>query len=418
MSSVVRNRAVPTLKPQLFEILTEEYRSLPLPGVGPKAKLGECFVRVTDLPNFDEWLDVNPRVPKRNAKEVLTGPTVAGIRNTLLEAPQDMILKNLGIYLLVDSAEHERRQTGGNVLRVSMSDPNRHGLANGGHTYAVIRDTVENPEMADLSQAYVRLHVFQGIPEDKVSQMAEGLNRSRQVDDPSLMNLGGLFDSIKSAMKGKTGCDKISYRQGEAGEVYVTEVLMALELFNCERFDRERHPYGLYRYQKKMLEMFTHDSQPESGNPMNVLIQRLPEILVLADQIRKEVPAAARKCCNFELGRMKPDPKKKVRAGSEKHKNTPLHFLGETMDYRIPNGWLYPMLAAFRANVEWDLKKKVFDWKIPLDELLPAVIGDLVRVCVTEHRDNQEKPEDVGVKASVYSQCFDKVELYLLRRAV
>ena len=149
---------------------------------------------------------------------------------------------------------------------------------------------------------------------------------------------------------------------------------------------------------------------------MQLLIPRLPEILVLSDKIRMAVPEAAKKGCGFELSRMKPDSKKKERAGSEKHKNTPLYFLNDTMDYRIPTGWLLPMLAAFRANVRWNLDEQIFEWKVPLDELLPAVIADLVRVCVIEHRDNGEKPEDVGMKASVYSQCYDKVELYLLRQ--
>ena len=55
-----------------------------------------------------------------------------------------------------------------------------------------------------------------------------------------------------------------------------------------------------------------------------------------------------------------------------------------------------PMLAGIRANVEWDLEKKIFEWRIPLDELLSGVIDDLVRVCVTEHRDNNMRPEWVG----------------------
>ena len=75
-----------------------------------------------------------------------------------------------------------------------------------------------------------------------------------------------------------------------------------------------------------------------------------------------------------------------------------------------------PMLAGIRANVEWDLEKKIFEWRIPLDELLSGVIDDLVRVCVTEHRDNNMRPEWVGNRESSYRQCYDKVLLYLAKR--
>ena len=38
----------------------------------------------------------------------------------------------------------------------------------------------------------------------------------------------------------------------------------------------------------------------------------------------------------------------------------------------------------------------------------------LVRVCVTEHRDNNLQPDKVGKRESTYVQCYDKVLLYLL----
>ena len=403
--------------PKTFEIPADEFRSQPIPGLS-RTKVGSCFIRVTDVPNLDDWLRVNPRVPKRNAKDVLVGQPVKGIIETLKEAPEDMALKNLGLYLLVETAEHERRSGGNHVLKMTLSDPARHGLANGGHTYAAIRQCVDSQDdaLADLRDAYVRLHIYQGIPVEMVAEMAEGLNRSKQVDDPSLMNLKGLFDGVKNVMQGRPGADQIYYNQGAVGEYYAPELLLYLELFNRDRFSDSRHPNGLYRQQKRMLEMFSEDVELRPS-PMDLLIPRLPEIMVLSDSIRRSIPAAAKKSCGFEMGRMKPHPNKKERSGSDKNKNTPLYFINDTMSCRVPNGWLLPMLAAFRANVRWNLDDSVFEWIAPLDEVLEATIGDLVRVCVVEHRENGQKPEDIGKKASAYSQCYDKVALYLLRRS-
>lgn len=72
------------------------------------------------------------------------------------------------------------------------------------------------------------------------------------------------------------------------------------------------------------------------------------------------------------------------------------------------------MLASFRANVRWDLAAGVFEWIVPLGELVPRVIDRLVAVCIAEHRDAGQKPDKVGKTESAYSQCYDKVQLNLL----
>ena len=96
-------------------------------------------------------------------------------------------------------------------------------------------------------------------------------------------------------------------------------------------------------------------------------------------------------------------------------RNVPLPFLGKHMMYHVPNGWVYPMLAAFRANADWNINERRFEWKRPLSELVPQVIDDLVGVCVTEHRDNNLQPDKVGKRESTYVQCYDKLLLHLLQ---
>lgn len=402
--------------PYTFTIATDEFRRLPIPGLPPGARVGDCFVRVTALPDrLSDFMKVNPRVPTRKQNGVLSGPVVKGIRETLTENPEDMAIKNQGIYLLADSAEFERGTGGSGKLQITLADADRHGLVNGGHTFATIRDTIESVEDSDddvtrasLSRAYVRLHILEGLEPDKVAEIAEGLNRSKQVDDPSLAALQGHFDAIRAIMKGKHGADSIAYNQGGPGDIYVTEILVALEMFNRERFDNKRHPHYLLSRSKSALDFYQKDLDSRPC-PVDILVPKLPEILELSDMIKQQTPAAAKRV-NFEFGRLKLS--KKLRAGSERNKNNVLlPFLNAHMDYRVPNGWVYPMLAAFRANADWDLAKRKFEWKVPLRELVPQVIDDLVRVCVTEHRDN---PDKVGKRESPYVQCYDKVHLHLL----
>src|SRR5262245_28782351 len=211
-----------------FTIPAEEFRSLPVPGYDG-AKIGTCFAKVTDLPpGLSDFMKVNPRVPKRNAKGVLSGPVPKAILETLRESPEEMALKNVGIYILADTVEHAREKGGAGVLTLTLTDQQKQGIVNGGHTFAAILeavDTADEDQTAALQQAFVRLHLLQGVPHDMVAEIAEGLNRSKQVQDPSLENLRGHFDEIKKAMAGHVGHDAIAYHEGADGDVFCAEVL-------------------------------------------------------------------------------------------------------------------------------------------------------------------------------------------------
>lgn len=398
-------------EPLRLQLPVDAFRSLPIPGVA-NARLGTCFVRVVDLPStLDRFMEINPRVPSRSKAGVLSGPVAKGILETLREQPEEMVLKNQGIYLLVQSFEFavltaDDREPKAVILH--LTNIGKHGIINGGHTYAAIREAVETAspeELEELKRAYVRLNIFQGVDEDWVPEIAEGLNRSKQVDDPSLVNLQGDFDAIRKVMKGKPGESAISYHQGDAGDVYISEVLVYLEMFNRLRFNDKKHPNSLYNRQGLGLRYFSEDMQ-ENPKHVQMLIHRLPEIVKLADQIRLLVPTAATRN-HLQFGRIKVGSE---RAGSARPSNIPLPFIDKTTAYRVPNGWVYPMLAAFRANMYDD-----GNWRMPIDDILPAVIDDLARVCVVEHRDNNMRPELIGKRESAYSACYLRVQLFLAK---
>lgn len=399
--------------PLIFKVPTDHYRALPIPGI--HAKVGDCFVKVTDLPQeLENFMNVNPRVPSRSKKGVLSGPVIKGIQDTLSDDPENMAIKNQGVYLLVDSANFKKETGGNGFLTITMSNSDLHGVVNGGHTFAAIQDAIENSdedEKVNLDRAFVRLHVLQNIEKDKVPEIAEGLNRSKQVDDPSLENLRGHFEKIKRVMKDKQGSDQIAYNMGASGSVYISEVLVFLEMFNCDRFDAKKHPHNLFSRTKTALQFFELDME-KKPSPVNPVLPHLPEILELADKICLLTPQKAKEGIGFQFGRL---GKGKNRAGSRVHKDTLLPFLGKKTSYKVPRGWLYPMLSAFRANVNWNIKEGLFTWYKPLDDLLDEVMPDLLEVCVAEHRDNNLKPDMVGKRESSYRQCYDKILLNLLR---
>jgi hypothetical protein len=381
------------------------YHEGKIPGL-ENAKLGVCFVRAIDVPAaLDDFMEVNPRVPSRGKTGVLTGPVAKGILETLREAPHDMAIKNQGIYLLTESVNIKN-----GTATVTLSSKGKHGIVNGGHTYAAIREAVQNAESEEttsLADAWVRFNIYQDVPPEAVAEMAEGLNRSRQVDDPSLANLQGEFDIIRKAMKGKAGADQIAYHQGDAGEYYISEILVYLEMFNTERFNAHRHPNGLYNRQSLAIKYFLEDLE-HNKSFIRALVEKLPDILELGDLIRKEIPEAARRS-KFKFGMAKLEGG--ARAGGKSSKGMDLPFLGEHSPYRVPNGWVYPILSAFRANLNPDMS-----WKLAPKQLLAATIDDLAAICVSEYKQSSGRPELLGKRDSAYSRCFTTLQLELARK--
>lgn len=382
------------------------YHEGKIPGL-QEAKLGVCFVRAIDVPAaLDDFMEVNPRVPSRTKAGVLTGPVAKGILETLRETPKDMAIKNQGIYLLAEDIVVKN-----GTATVTLSSKGKHGIVNGGHTYAAIREAVqqaEGEEAKALSEAWVRFNIYQDVPPEAVAEMAEGLNRSRQVDDPSLANLQGEFDIIRKAMKGKPGADKIAYHQGDAGDYYISEILVYLEMFNTERFNAHRHPNGLYNRQSLAIKYFLEDIETNKAYTRG-LVEKLPDILELGDLIRREVPEAARRS-GFKFGMAKLG-EGGARAGGKTSKGMDLPFLGEHMDYRVPNGWVYPILAAFRANLNPDM-----NWRVPPKKLLGECIDDLAAICVSEYKQSSGRPELMGKRDSAYSRCFTTLQLALAKK--
>lgn len=406
----------PFKKGLVIDVPIKDFRTLPIPGVDSNAKVGLCYISILDLPEtLDAFLELNPRIPSRNKKGSLSGPVVKGIMHTLKESPQMMVLKNQGIYLLVDNMEFSKREGELGTLKLSLSDPKSNGIINGGHTYSAIREAIESSteeELQVLQDAYVPLHILQGIDKDLIPEIAEGLNRSKQVDDPSLFNLQGDFDIIQKSLRGVKGAESIAYHQGDEGDTYISDVLAYLAMFNIMRFSDNKQPNNLYHKLSLGLRYYREDMRTNKDY-MRALIAKLPDILWLRDSIKKAIPAAA-KNNNFQFGRIKLGGQE--RAGGVSSVGSKLPFLGEETPYKVPNGWLYPILSAFRANIDWDPENKIISWKAPLNHILPDIIDELTGVCVAEHKNNNAKPEFVGKKESGYNQCYAKVQLYLAKK--
>jgi hypothetical protein len=364
-----------------------------------------------------DWMKVNPRIPLKDKHDHLKGPVAQAIMNTLREEPETFALKNQGIYLLAKTVAFEKAEGGGGVVTVIFEDEDKHGLMNGGHTFLSIDTVDDERDQNEPWDAYVRVHVFEGIDEALITDLAEGLNRSMQVDNPSLENLRGSFDEIKTQMEKKQGHEQIAYRQGELGEIDVQQVLTYMGVLDLKEFSDDnkplKHPHTLFGQPKAVLQKFTVDTKGTDSS-FDRIVTHVHEILVLADEIQKQGAEQT------VLAKLKiTNAKKGNRTRSPKNKKRPAHFAGGTIDGAFPLGWVLPMLAAFRANVSksaWNKGK--FQWTTDPFDLLEATIEEMAEIIRDEHVDNKKKPAEVGRKVAAYRACYGVVTTELARRGL
>lgn len=389
---------------------------VPFNGAIGNAKLATCFVRVEDVPeDLESWMSINPRIPRLNKKGALSGVVARQIVQTLKEQPEKFAIKNQGIYLIVEETEFTKEKGGQGVVTLKLTDASRHGLVNGGHTFFAIREVAEDDEHPDPWDAYVRLHILaiEGLDSDIIADIAEGLNRSLQVDNSSIENLQGSFDVIKEALKGKPGSDQIAYRMGDTGEIDIEQVLTYLALLNVDLFpDRKTHPHTIFGKPKAVLDTFIKDKENESP-VFNRLVPHVHEILVLVDRIQQ---SAAPKF----PGKLKvTNTKKNNRVRSRKNQDRKAYFAGGIINGYLHLGWIYPMVAAFRANISraaWQQGK--LEWLVEPEELLEATIDEMAGIVRKENEDNNGKPAEVGRKEAAYRGCYGVMVIELAQRGI
>jgi len=222
----------------------------------------------------------------------------------------------------------------------------------------------------------------------------------------SLENLRDHFAPLQAAMRNEPYADKIAYKMNEAKPIDIREVLYYLAVFDGETYNGNRHPVALFGRKEGIVREFARQAEkPSKKNPFAILTSRAPDILRLRDLIEK-------RALELNIGRYKANRKARVR--SESHRENRLHFLDESANGKIPLGWIMPMLAAFRANVNWNQPAGTFSWIVPLDELVDVAIERLVGGIIEVHEQENSRPEYVGRNSIAWRMSYTTVSQAIL----
>src|SRR5206468_1430156 len=212
--------------------------------------------------------------------------------------PASFHLKNRGITYLCDRFEYDNAKK---LIRITIpdfgdnddvdgNDP-RFGIADGGHTYEVIRQTVarlnELSEQDGWKEPFVRVHFLAGgsIGSGEVEQVVEALNTSSQVQQYTLDEYQNRFEELKSALR-ESGFDVslVAFRENEDKEWDVREIVQRMACFIKERW-KTVQPTGMYRSKGRALDLFTSDDTREEFRKLYAVIT---EVITLPEFIQAE----------------------------------------------------------------------------------------------------------------------------------
>jgi hypothetical protein len=287
---------------------------------------------------------------------------------------------------------------------MTLDDTRLHGVVDGGHTLDAILEVQQQPP--EKWPAYVFIKVITGVEADQIAEIAGGLNTSQQVDLKSLENLRDHFDELQRVIEDEPYAKSIAYRMNADLPVDVREILYYLAVFDCSQYDEKKHPVALFGRKEGIVRRFAEQAaNTDKGDSFKILISKAPEILRLRDEIEK-------RALDLGVGQYKAGKTDRIRSAS--NRENPLIFLNTTVNGKIPLGWIMPLLAGFRANVDWNNPKGSFSWIVPLEELLNRCMEQLVLGIKEVHTQENSRPEYVGRNALAWRISYNTVSQAIL----
>ncbi len=364
-----------------------------------------AVMKAKDLPEeFESWREINPRDPKT------TSGVAKRIAESLQNQPECFLFRNRGLTLLSENVTFNNES---NLVSIEFSDKSMHGLLDGGHTYAVIRDAFDSlaedeKEESNLNNAYVKIEILEGITsKEETTEIVGARNTSTQVKDQSLANLLQHFDKIKEVLANEPYADRIAYKEtelnldGSQKDIDIKEILSYLICFDREGFGDNTHPVIAYSGKSSVLK---YADAEQNRNRLQKYLPLLPEILMLRDEIYEQMPTT----WNDEGGRFG----KLEGVNVKSQDSVELPFKNARTNYVIPNSFIYPILASMRALVE--VNDDECKWKVSPVGFFNDHKKELVRRLV-EQALVFKNPNKLGKEKTVWQSCYDYVVLTSLK---
>lgn len=371
----------------------------------PEQKDYVCYARANSLSaGLANWMSVNPRTQNMQSAVALS------ILDSLKNRPQDFHYLNKGLIIPA-----ERASLSEGKLQFELTDPSLHGIGDGGHTYRAIQMVKAGEGLTD--ECYVRVDVRTNLSPAEIINMVTANNNVVQVDNRSLEDLQGSYDVLKELLAGEPFFDRLQFKMNQQSDdgkmINIDKLLAIILMFSCSWYDNDPHsrdfPIHYSQIQSVQTRFIRQDKKAREKMLWNMQ-PILHDIFELWDRIESELPIPPKK----KSGRQSKKSFKylsytKYKDGQAVGKTL---FYQKDISYIIPEGIIYPILAAFRVLVGQTEADGKYFWKTD-----PFAIWDqLQNQFADQVLNDPQTPVRFGKSQSAYHACQIMV-VYQLYRA-
>ena len=275
-------------------------------------------------------LDPNPRDPSEDRKPY------KAMRDTLRTEPKMFSLKNLGINSIASKVTLKSN----NIVELEFK-PGL-GVINGGHTMQAILDERLESTIDPLAKVRLEVVEFEYFDQSEVASIAQSKNLSTQIKPYSTAHYLGYFDPLIGCMQ-RTNADKIILYEGQDVDnpaMKGDELIVLLTMFNPNVYDTDNHPISCITGKGKVFDSWILENK--NGTPsLSVLYPLTDSILDFTEYVR----GTLNENCGTSLNRQK------IISDYKLKEPVMQPFSGCKMSYNLPIGLIYPIFAAFRADI-------------------------------------------------------------------
>lgn len=377
---------------------TKSFRKIPNPyylSDEEALKGAEMYYIVCDVKDVpaDIPMDTNPREQKLTtavAKKIRTSLTTPGANN--------FYLLNRGLLL---SAEKVTFNSKNETVSVVFSDTSVHGDIDGGHTYKIIQECQSE---LDYGQQYVKIEILTGV-EDMFQELASARNTSTQVQDKSIAELYNRFDIIKRAIQNESFKDEVFFEENAEGSIDVSDILALLNLYNIDRYP-DLNDYAIVSYNgKKQCIDYYIKQHMEKGETLENPYIKMSKIMVDIFKLYDQLELKAR---DYYSGGVSGKKYALVVGVNKRKDGKPAYktkYYKNNTDYITPNGFLFPILGAFRALIDVD-SEGYYCWKKDPFRVLDKVGSDLMETTVDTSRTLGNNPNATGKNKTLWKNLY------------
>jgi hypothetical protein len=331
-------------------------------------------------------LDANVREPDTNKSK-----PYKDMLQTLSLNPEYFFENNLGISVVAKNVVIKN----GNKCEITF--PSGTGILNGGHTQKAILDSQQEP---NVSKAIVRITVrVKDYEPQRLAQIASAQNSSTAVKEFSLAEKKGLFADLK--LKMDPNYEKhIMWWEGRdvaAGKgMDPIDLIAILNVFNIKLYSspycnpKAGQPNASASSKSSVFKKWESD---ENTPTFKIVYPLINDILKLYETIQLK----------FSDG----TGMTQLSIISEtKGKGKELIFGTETCPYVIPKQMLFPLLAAYRANVYFDAANEKVGWHMNNDKLFKQYNKELCLKLKTNFKAAKNDVNQMGKNPTIWENLY------------